>query len=45
MVDFSSAVYDGAGVRSGPDGESCGMFCGGGDAAAGNAMEQLQWDC
>ncbi|CAN6225600.1 unnamed protein product [Urochloa humidicola] len=25
--------------------ESCGLFCGGGGGGAGNAMEQLQWDC
>ncbi|KAL5198749.1 hypothetical protein ABZP36_002261 [Zizania latifolia] len=45
MVDVSSAVYGGA--VAGPTAfdlelmESCGMFCGG----AGNAIDQLPWDC
>ncbi|KAG8080476.1 hypothetical protein GUJ93_ZPchr0007g3693 [Zizania palustris] len=45
MVDVSSAVYGSAGA--GPTAfdlelmESCGMFCGG----AGNAIDQLPWDC
>ncbi|KAL6862152.1 hypothetical protein ACP4OV_016801 [Aristida adscensionis] len=44
MMDVSS-VYGGAGAAAAFDLElldSCGMFCSG---AAGNAMEQLQWDC
>lgn len=44
MMDVSSAVYGGSGATTAFDldlMESCGMFCGG----AGNAMEQLQWDC
>ncbi|KAL6656549.1 hypothetical protein ACP70R_004329 [Stipagrostis hirtigluma subsp. patula] len=44
MMDVSS-VYGGAGATTAFDlelMESCGMFCGG---AAGNAMEQLPWDC
>uniref|UniRef100_A0A0E0LKX6 Uncharacterized protein n=1 Tax=Oryza punctata TaxID=4537 RepID=A0A0E0LKX6_ORYPU len=50
MVDVSSAVYGGAGGATATAFdldlmvESCGMFCGGG-GGAGNAMEQLQWDC
>uniref|UniRef100_A0A0E0AK68 Uncharacterized protein n=1 Tax=Oryza glumipatula TaxID=40148 RepID=A0A0E0AK68_9ORYZ len=46
MVDVSSAVYGGATATAFDLDlmvESCGMFCGGG--GAGNAMEQLQWDC
>uniref|UniRef100_A0A0E0EBK4 Uncharacterized protein n=1 Tax=Oryza meridionalis TaxID=40149 RepID=A0A0E0EBK4_9ORYZ len=49
MVDVSSAVYGGATATAFDLDlmvESCGMFCGGGGGAgAGNAMEQLQWDC
>uniref|UniRef100_J3ML27 Uncharacterized protein n=1 Tax=Oryza brachyantha TaxID=4533 RepID=J3ML27_ORYBR len=47
MVDVSSVVYGGGGGGATAAFdldlmvESCGMFCGG----AGNAMEQLQWDC
>ncbi|KAF0908190.1 hypothetical protein E2562_023817 [Oryza meyeriana var. granulata] len=46
MVDVSSAVYGGVGATATAFDldlmvDSCGMFCGG----AGNAMEQLQWDC
>ena len=45
MMDVSS-VYGGAGVAAFDLElmESCGLFCGGG-GGAGNAMEQLQWDC
>jgi myb proto-oncogene protein len=46
MMDVSS-VYGGAGATAAFDlelMESCGLFCGG-VGGAGNAMEQLQWDC
>jgi len=45
MMDVSS-VYGGAGATAFDLElmESCGLFCGGG-GGAGNAMEQLQWDC
>ncbi|RLM86499.1 transcription factor MYB12-like [Panicum miliaceum] len=45
MMDVSS-VYGGAGATAFDLElmESCGLFCGGG-GVAGNAMEQLQWDC
>ncbi|SPT17611.1 unnamed protein product [Triticum aestivum] len=44
MMDVSSEVYGSAGTTTAFDlelMESCGLFCG----AAGNDMEQLQWDC
>ncbi|RCV13108.1 hypothetical protein SETIT_2G320600v2 [Setaria italica] len=45
MMDVSS-VYGSAGATAFDLElmESCGLFCGGG-GGAGNAMEQLQWDC
>ncbi|KAL5196542.1 hypothetical protein ABZP36_000054 [Zizania latifolia] len=45
IVDVSSAVYGAAGPSTAFDLElldSCGMFCG---AGAGNAIDQLPWDC
>ncbi|CAL5062682.1 unnamed protein product [Urochloa decumbens] len=46
MMDVSSVYGAGATAFDLELMESCGLFCsGGGGGGAGNAMEQLQWDC